>query len=328
MPYYPEKKLGTSGEERKQTKMTEKQRRLLRLSVAVFSCLLILYGSGRLVFYYAELNASRDTARELRQIHNQKKQEAESDPRAPELTAQPSISPTAVPERPMTTETPQPEEDEDTLNPIAYPDNPNLKISERFRKLRKKGKYIIGWLSFDEVDEAVVQKDNTYFLTHDAKGKKNSNGAIFLDFGISLKTRPYTIILYGHNMKSGNMFGRLKKYKESAYFYKHRIITFDTMYEDGQYAVFAVIEMSTIPGVARWYDLWTLTKDSKSDREEAIRAMERLSVISSALDVQADDQILLLVTCLDGDTERLVVAARRLREGETAESLVLQHRKE
>ena len=40
-------------------------------------------------------------------------------------------------------------------------------------------------------------------------------------------------------------------------------------------------------------------------------------MISSALDVQADDQILLLVTCLDGDTERLVVAARRLREGET-----------
>lgn len=55
---------------------------------------------------------------------------------------------------------------------------------------------------------------------------------------------------------------------------------------------------------------------------------ERRSIIISALDVRVDDQILLLVTCLDGDTERLVVAARRLREGETAESLVLQHRKE
>lgn len=39
-------------------------------------------------------------------------------------------------------------------------------------------------------------------------------------------------------MKSGNMFGRLRKYKESAYFNSHRIITFDTLYEDGQYAVF------------------------------------------------------------------------------------------
>ena len=38
MPYYPEKKPEDSGEEQKQTKMTEKQIRLLRLSVAVFFC--------------------------------------------------------------------------------------------------------------------------------------------------------------------------------------------------------------------------------------------------------------------------------------------------
>ncbi len=51
MPYYPEKKPKPSGEEQKQTKMTEKQIRLLRLSVAVFSCFLILYGSVRLILY-------------------------------------------------------------------------------------------------------------------------------------------------------------------------------------------------------------------------------------------------------------------------------------
>lgn len=289
--------------------------------MAVFSCFLILYGSVRLILYYADLSASRNTARELHQIHNQEEPETESVSKTPEPTALPSISPTDVTDSPMPEEMYQPEEDKDTLQAIAYPDNPNLKISERFRKLRKKGKYIIGWLSFDQVDEAVVQKDNIYFLTHDAKGKKNSNGAIFLDSGISLKTRPYTIILYGHNMKSGNMFSRLKKYEESAYFYKHRIITFDTMYEDGQYVVFAVMEISTTPGVARWFDLWSLTTDIYENREEAIRTLERRSVISSALDVQADDQILLLVTCLDGDPERLVVAARRLREGEQANQL-------
>lgn len=49
MPYYPEKKPKPSGEEQKQTKMTEKQIRLLRLSVAAFSCFLILYGSVRLI---------------------------------------------------------------------------------------------------------------------------------------------------------------------------------------------------------------------------------------------------------------------------------------
>ena len=325
MPYYPEKKPEESGEKQKQTKLTEKQIRLLRLSVTVFSCLLILYGSVRLILYTADLNASRNTSRELQQIHSQEEAETEAIAQTQEPTPLPAVPPTAVPENPMPTETQPPsEEDEDTLQPSAYPDNPDLKIAERFRLLRKKGEYIIGWLSLDQVEEAVVQKDNTYFLTRDARGRKNSNGAIFLDSGISLKTRPYTIILYGHNMKSGNMFGRLKKYEESSYFYKHRIITFDTMYEDGEYAVFSVMDMSTTPGVARWYDLWSLTTDSKTDREEAIRILERRSAISSVLDVRADDQILLLVTCLDGDTERLVVAARRLREGETEGSLTIR----
>ena len=134
-------------------------------------------------------------------------------------------------------------------------------------------------------------------------------------------TRPYTLFLYGHNMKSGNMFGRLKKYTENGYFYKHRMITFDSMYEDGQYAVFAVMEMETVPGTARWYDLWSLNSTSAAVRAEAIRTLERRSVITSTLDIQADDQLLLLVTCIGDDDERLVVAARRLREDEQANQL-------
>ena len=51
------------------------------------------------------------------------------------------------------------------------------------------------------------------------------------------------------------------------------------------------------------------------DREKAIRTLEQRSLVRGTAEVQADDQLLLLVTCLDGDTERLVVAARRVREG-------------
>ena len=70
----------------------------------------------------------------------------------------------------------------------------------------------------------------------------------------------------------------------------------------------------------------TGSTDHYGNREDAIRTLERRSVVTSALDVRADDQILLLVTCLDGDSERLVVAARRIREdqGETADRLVMR----
>ena len=95
--------------------------------------------------------------------------------------------------------------------------------------------------------------------------------------------------------------------------------------DGGQYAVFSVMEMDTTPGTARWYDLWSLVTDRIPDREEAIRNLERRSVVRDVLDVRADDQILLLVTCLDDDDrERLVVAARRLRTGETQNRLTIR----
>ena len=321
MPYYPGNKPDPSGEKQRKTAAAVKRNRLLRLSAAVLLFLLVLYGAIRLFLYQSELNDSKKTAAELRQIQNQEEIKAESaDSPVPKET----VTAAAVSSVPAAAPIPSPDTFSDRLAAVAYPDNPERRVSERFLELRKKGKYIIGWLSFDEVDEAVCQKDNTYFLNHDAIGKRNSNGAIFLDSGVSLMTRPYTLCLYGHNMKSGNMFGRLRKYKESEYFYKHRMISFDSIYEDGQYAVFAVMEMETVPGTARWYDLWSLATDSYAKREEAIRTLEKRSLISGVLDVRADDQILLLVTCLDGNTERLVVAARRLRDNETANTLTLR----
>ena len=331
MPYYPEKKPDIPEETSQEMNTTEKRGKLLCLFIAVVSCLMIAYSGIRLIRYFSELAASRQTGRELQQIRDQAESGTDSPLPAEKETVSPSPvpAPTMVPAGQDSKDTaalqPLSETDDGILKPVSYPDNPKLEMSDRFRRLRKKSKYIIGWISFDQVDEAVAQKDNTFFLNHDALGKRNSNGAIFLDEDVRLlTTRPYTLFLYGHNMKSGNMFGRLKKYKENTYFYQHRIITFDTMYEEGQYAVFAVMEMNTVPGTGQWYDLWSLNTDSSADREKAIRTLEGRSAIRSMLDVQADDQILLLITCLDGETERLVVAARRLRNDESADKLMLR----
>ena len=328
MPYYPEKKPDIPEETKQETKTTERRRKLLRLSLVVLSCLLVAYGGIRLGLYFSESAASRQTSRELQKINDLAESGTDSPLPAETFSPSPVLSsaPAAAGQELQDTETlpPVSEADNGVLRPVPYPDNPKLEIPERFRSLRKKSNYIIGWISFDQVDEAVAQKDNTFFLNHDALGKRNSNGAIFLDEDVRLITRPYTLFLYGHNMKNGNMFGRLKKYEENTYFYQHRIITFDTMYEEGQYAVFAVMEMNTVPGTGLWYDLWSLNTDSRTDREKAIRTMESRSAIRSMLDVQADDQLLLLITCLDGETERLVVAARRLRNGEATDRLMLR----
>ena len=64
-----------------------------------------------------------------------------------------------------------------------------LQVVPRIRELRKKSEYILGWIAMEGMEEPVVRKDNTFFLTHDALGRRNSNGAIFMDERTSLLTR-------------------------------------------------------------------------------------------------------------------------------------------
>ena len=174
MPYYPVRDPAPSAEAQQQAARKKKRTRLIRLSAAAISCLLIVYGSVRLISYLTELNDSRNTSRELRQINEAERSKADPETPPPAETPEPKPAWTAE-EPPEATSTPLVEEAPDIgavldlLMPVTYPDNPDTVISDRFKKLRKQGKYIIGWLSFDEVDEAVVQKDNTYFLNHDAK---------------------------------------------------------------------------------------------------------------------------------------------------------------
>ena len=317
MPYYPERRPDPNAEEQKRIEEAAARKKRRRLILAAIFALMIIYGVIRLIAYGAEYYSSRQSSQALYELYEEPTEA---------VSAPPTAAPTAVP----VTAAPQQETAAPAptqsliLEPVPYAENPGLRMSERFRKLKKKSSYIIGWLSMDALEEPVALKDNTYFLTHDVYGKKNANGAIFTDSGINLLTRPYTIYLFGHNMKSGNMFGRLKKYKESAYFYRHRIISFDSEYEDGKYAVFAAAEISTEPGDRNYYNLWALDSNRADEREEALQQLLARSFHANLLDVKPDEQLLILVTCDSRETDRLIVAARRLRDGESENNLTFR----
>ena len=208
------------------------------------------------------------------------------------------------------------------LEEIPYPDNPNAKISAQFQKIRRQNDDIIGWLTIEDMlDEAVVQRDNSYYLNRDYRGYHNANGAIFLDESCDLSTRPYTLILYGHNMKSGLMFGGLRNYETLSFYQNNAFITFDTAYEDGQYVIFAVSTLLVDPGHWDAVNLWNLYSSYAATRQTVLDELLAHSVFRNGIEVTAEDQLLLLVTCVEDDAERRIVAARRIREDESLERL-------
>ena len=288
------------------------KKRLFRWILLAVGVLLVAYGAIRLGRYLSEMNLVRNTTAELREAAA-----TAAVTTAPAVTDEPAGTPEPLPETavPAPAETAVPEEEpavSATLPDVEYPNGYNL--VPRIQELRKKSEYIIGWITMDDLDEPVVLKDNKFFLNHDAMGKRNSNGAIFMDEGTRLLTRPYTIMLYGHNMKSGMMFGNLRKYTDLTYCRKHRTLRFDTLYEEGQYEIFAVVTISVTPGKARYLNLWGLESTDRETRKDALASLKRANSYVSTAEVSEEDQILLLITCVGDDDERLVVAAVRIKQ--------------
>ena len=62
-------------------------------------------------------------------------------------------------------------------------------------------------------------------------------------------------------------------------------------------------------------------KAEEKARADCIQKLQAYSLLYSPIPVSADDQLLLLVTCEGAEESRRIVAARRLREGETEQTL-------
>lgn len=332
----------------------KKEKKLL-LAAAMLVCVVVLLVSAVNVFSYLfDFVRSRQASRAMRETYYEElaaeqTAQAETDPaeetaiETAEKTAEETTDGAAAPQ-PETPEaaqaanvpqetgtpaqsevpgaSPAPTEKPSYLVPMDYPKNPYAKVTNRFAKLQRQNKDIVGWLKIDGlIDEAVVQRDNEYYLRRDYLGYHNVNGAVFLDQQCRLDTRPYTLLLYAHNMKNGLMFGCLRNYEDIGFYRKNPIITFDTAYENGRYVIFAVGTISLDRTDWAFVDFGKLMSSSVDWREDVLYQLKLNSRYTSVIDVRPDDQILMLVTCVDDDTERRVVAARRIREGEDEQKL-------
>ena len=188
--------------------------------------------------------------------------------------------------------------------------------------LYEKNRDLVAWIQIPEVlDLPIVYRNNEYYLTRDFNKQKNASGTIFLDVNHPFKEKTQNLLLHGHNMKDGTMFGRLAQYlHDDTYLRYHPFIYFDTLWKKEQYVIFAVLDVSLNPREERFFNYFTHDTFA-SDKEFAtyIRQLQLRSRYAIPIDVAPSDALLTLSTCLEED--RLVIVARRLREGETRSDL-------
>lgn len=209
-------------------------------------------------------------------------------------------------------------------------------IHEDFSGLFAQNPHVVGWLSAgEEIDYPVVQYDNEFYLDHDYFGKSDNNGTLFVNAANRLNPRDSILLIHGHNMKSGAMFGDLDKFREYSYLCEHPIITFRTIWdaEDVCYVPVAAFDASMNPDADGYFDITRIRFDfdipedengeaRSSELEEYIAGMRELSFWDSPVEADSTDEFITLVTCsYSHDNGRMMLVCRRLRDGETADDI-------
>lgn len=212
---------------------------------------------------------------------------------------------------PETPETPVIHYDDDTADTL--PD-----ILTEYQTLYSLNKRLIGWVKIDDtyIDYPVLQTvNNDYYLNHNFDQEEDKNGSIFLDKDCSIYPRSTNLILYGHHMRSGRMFGQLNKYSSEKFYKEHKYIQFDTIYEKGTYEVMYVFrskiyEESEI--VFKYYQFTDAV--SETEFESNMMQMADMSLYDTGISAEYGDELLTLSTCdyytSDG---RFVVVAKKIR---------------
>lgn len=192
----------------------------------------------------------------------------------------------------------------------------------RMEALYEENRDLIGWIEIPQVlDLPVVYRDNSYYLTRDFYKRKNASGTIFLDENHKFKAATQNLLLHGHNMKDGTMFGHLVRYLQDIdYMKRNAFVRYDTLWEEQEYVVFAVLRVSLDVKDERFFNYFTHpTFDSDEAFYAYVRQLQLRSEYAIPLDVEPQDALLTLSTCIDED--RLVIVCRRVREGESRSGL-------
>lgn len=181
---------------------------------------------------------------------------------------------------------------------------------------------MVGWLSISgtPIDYPVLQSEvRDYYLRRDFYGNKNANGQLILDSACDPWTPSYNLVISGHNMKSGKMFGTLANYASKSYWAKHKTFTYDSLMREGTYVVFAAFYSAD-------YDVdeegfrYNADIRYKLDADMWLEEVRRNQVYDTGIDVEFGDEIITLTTCLyQRENGRFVVVARRVRDGEVIE---------
>lgn len=291
-------------------------RRVILLLVGV---VVVCVAGTSLVRYAVRGIHERNLERELRAVMAQYTAMPETP--APEMTETPLPSPTPEPSMPLGSPHPT---DVPTLPPTAAP-TPVPTVQPKLMSLMERNPDSVGWLKagcLSEIDLPIVQRNNVFYMNHSFDTSYNEYGTAFLDELCSLDDSHGNWIIYAHNMRTGQMFGKLNRLRDLNLLLTDPVFVLDTRYERINFLPIAVFTCSVRQSDEAYFPIIVPTFSSEEQFNAFVSRAKELSVHKWLPDAKYGERLMTLVTCYgEDDMTRFVVMLREMREGETRESI-------
>lgn len=284
-----------------------KQKKLI-LPLIVLT-IVFLYAAGSLIHYAVRSVSTRNTNEELQALYEQMTEtmkpeiEQTTAPTAetPQMTAAPSSEP-------VPTATAEPKEQ----LPVSYQYIGESVLPE-MAELYSRNPDTAAWLNIPGVvNLPVVHRDNSYYLNHDFYGKEIDSGTLFLDEAHPVEHDTQYMVVHGHNMRDGSMFGMLSHYYASGYMEEHPTVYFKTLYRQETYEVIGVLYLPASYKKEGYVQYTGKRKFQSADEFYEFAEEIRQSALywKEGAQMLYEDALLALSTC--HENSRIVVMCRRI----------------
>ena len=199
---------------------------------------------------------------------------------------------------------------------------------ERYAALYALNSDFRGWINIPDtvIDYPVMwteekgNREGEFYLNHDFEKRRNANGTLFFDTRNRIEPNAFNrnLIIYGHEMNSGQMFGSLKKYKSLVYYQEHPLIQMDTLYEKAQWKIFGVFIANVHAEQGEPFNYIQTYFENDEEFLDFTDHIKLRSLLDIPVDIEPGDQLLTLSTCIEDIYDgRLVVVARKVRPDES-----------
>jgi len=256
-----------------------------------------LYSTVRFFLYMSRSAATRQSNSEIQTMYENAKETIipeTSIASASVSTSTPTFSPTAIPQ---------------LLNSYQYIGKSFLPEAE---EMLSQNPDTIAWIRIpDVVNLPIVYRNNSYYLDHNFHGKKSNSGTLFLDEAHPFLSDTQYLVVHGHSMHDGSMFGYVSLYRKKGYMEQHPVVYFNTLYREEEYEVIGVLRISLDINSQDYFPYCGTRKfETVEQFFSFVDSIHKHAMYwKDGVEMLSNDAFLALSTCYHDD--RIVVLCRR-----------------